>query len=101
MGEQKSEALKTLQAECISRADSAMYLLHLLLIVHRVKFNIVGRDISVVRAADGDRAHKAEAQAVFLDSSRNISEEGIEYVVKAIRKAVGICSERDRLLPSS
>merc|ERR1719329_1588758 len=50
----KVKALTELQLECLARTMSGLYTMHLLLLLHRVEFNIVGREMSASSSKSGE-----------------------------------------------
>lgn len=100
--EAKIQCLMELVIECIARLVSALYALHALLLLHRVEFNIVGREIAAI-PANGEVAF-AEAEgghAAFLDTIRYFMQKGIEQLADAIRGAVQKCFEKAEFAPST
>jgi len=106
--EAKLEAFLALQVECVAKAASALYMLHLTLILHRVGFNIVGRElaggsesgnndgVASTEGAEADSFH-----AAFLQCLDHLHEDGAAKIAEAIRKAVSICMDRAKLGPQS
>jgi len=107
-----------MQVECFARLVSATYFLHLLMVLYRIEFTIVGRDqdacstaqsTSVDRPAAETTAEAGENQEdeldttyeSFLKSARHLEERGIEDLASAARKAVASRAEAAGLLPKS
>jgi len=98
--EEKLACFKALQAESLSKAASALYVLHALLILSRIEFNIVGREINAARAANGDEKKDGDAHTAFLDTTRYLKEDGLQRIADAVRRAVDVCSQRAKLTPT-
>mmetsp|Transcript_68961 Transcript_68961/g.121948 ORF Transcript_68961/g.121948 Transcript_68961/m.121948 type:complete len:366 (-) Transcript_68961:16-1113(-) len=102
----KLSALADLQMECLSIVVSALYSLHALLLLQRVQFNIVGREMAAVSvAAEGSDAEapNSEMAAVateFIEASDYFLEHGPGLVSSACRKAVQACAASS-LAPST
>lgn len=92
--EEKLRCMTTLQVECLARAVSAMYALHLLLILHRVEFNIVGREMM---GKDG-KDDTVELTA-FVDSVSYVQGDGLPRICDAVREAVKACWADDIKAP--
>jgi len=103
--EARLECFLQLQAECLSRLVSAMYVLHALLMLHRVEFNIVGRELSNAsggKAGGGaEPAEGAEAHAAFLETTRFLREEGVGQISDSARGAVRACLDSLGLSPTA
>lgn len=107
--EEKLKCLEAIQAECLARTASAVYTLEILLLLHRVEFNIVGREIAAASSAgkkfvaDGCAVsdEDAEAQAEFLASTHYVQEEGLKQLASSVRSAVKACIEEAGLGPST
>jgi len=91
--EAKLEAFKAFQVECLAKAVSALYLLHLSLVLHRIGFNIAGRELGT---ASGDD----EAHAAFLQTLDNL-EECSARIADAIRKVVRECIVETSVAPTT
>lgn len=100
--EGKLAALCELQAECLSMLVSSFYSLHLLLLFHRVEFNIVGREML---AAEGQSAAASQPMPAHLEelinSTEYFLEHGPEKVARAIRKAVEVSFKSSQLSPQT
>lgn len=113
--EDKMNCLQAFQAECLARTASAVYTLEILLLLHRVEFNIVGREIAAASSAgkkfgdsassptdgNGTSEEDAEAQALFLASTRYVQEEGLERLASSVKSAVKACSTKSGLSPGT
>mmetsp|Transcript_118823 Transcript_118823/g.331488 ORF Transcript_118823/g.331488 Transcript_118823/m.331488 type:complete len:363 (+) Transcript_118823:110-1198(+) len=105
--EARLQRFQELLIECLSRLVSAPYTLSALLLLHRVEFNIVGRELAGVpgcgEAACAGAAVEAgtEVHAAFLDSTRFLKEEGIHQIADAVRRAVRNCLESSKLAPTA
>merc|ERR1712039_724293 len=99
--EAKMACFKALQEECLSKAASSLYVLHALLILHRVEFNIVGREINAAQGAKCSVEQDTEAHTAFLDSTRYLKEDGLQRIADAVRRAVDVCSQRAKMHPST
>lgn len=110
--EAKLEAFTALQVECVAKAVSALYMLHLALLMHRVGFNIVGRELTgelgdsgAGNSSDGATSTKGgdgqSVHAAFLKCLDHLHEEGAAKIAEAIRKAVSVCTDRAKLGPQS
>lgn len=107
--EGKLAALCELQAECLSMLVSSFYSLHLLLLFHRVEFNIVGREMLAADSrkpvAEGHSAAAPEPMPDHLEelinSTEYFLEHGPEKVAIAIRKAVEVSFKNSPLSPQT
>eukprot|EP00930_Biecheleria_cincta_P093704 TRINITY_DN8420_c0_g2_i1.p1 TRINITY_DN8420_c0_g2~~TRINITY_DN8420_c0_g2_i1.p1 ORF type:complete len:373 (+),score=74.48 TRINITY_DN8420_c0_g2_i1:52-1170(+) len=107
--EGKLAALCELQTECLSMLVSSFYSLHLLLLFHRVEFNIVGREMlaadTVKLAAEGQAGVASETMPAhleeFINSTDYFLEHGPQKVAIAVRRAVEICSNNRSLSPQT
>eukprot|EP00747_Dinoflagellata_sp_TGD_P167005 gnl/TRDRNA2_/TRDRNA2_190682_c0_seq1.p1 gnl/TRDRNA2_/TRDRNA2_190682_c0~~gnl/TRDRNA2_/TRDRNA2_190682_c0_seq1.p1 ORF type:complete len:386 (+),score=108.81 gnl/TRDRNA2_/TRDRNA2_190682_c0_seq1:71-1228(+) len=111
--EEKQVCFKALQVEAIGRLLSSTYVLNLVLLLHRVEFNIVGREIAagsdgkallaldLTEAAEkGSKDEDADAvHAAFFESTRYVQEDGLARIADAVREAVRACAERSGVLP--
>jgi len=102
----KLSALGDLQVECLTMVASSLYSLYALLLLHRVQFNIVGREMAVAPVAEGTdvEAAKPEIAAVateFLEMSDYFLEHGSGVVSDACRKAVQACAAKSSLAPDT
>lgn len=91
--EAKVTGFQELQAECLARLVSALYTLHALLLLHRVEFNIAGREL-----AGGEEALALEA---FLGTTRHFQECSLGRVAEAARAAVSRGLEAAQLAPTA
>jgi len=106
--EEKLEAFTALSVECLAKAASALYMWFLLVLLHRVAFNIVGRELAEgpERAGangEADGAGEADddgAHAAFLQALDHLQEAGCEQIGEAVRQAVQVCLERAKLAPT-
>jgi len=92
--EEKLRCMTTLQVECLARAVSAMYALHLLLILHRVEFNIVGREMMGTDGKDDTLELTA-----FVESVSYVQGDGLPRICDAVREAVKACWADDIKAP--
>lgn len=83
----KMRCLSELQIECFARSVAALYSLHLLLLQHRVVFNIVGRE-TVRGAAAPDARTDTEALESFIKSATHMQGDGVPRTCHAVREAV-------------
>ncbi|CAK9006866.1 unnamed protein product [Durusdinium trenchii] len=91
--EQKLAALKELQVECLSMVASAAYSLYVILLLHRVQFNIAGRE--AISSKTGEIAQDgAESAAMqeLIASTDYFLEKGAAMIVTATRSAVQAAS---------
>jgi len=93
--EAKLEALGALQVECLAKAAAAVYMFQLILLVHRVGFNIVGREV-------GSRSpeHEEEVHAAFLQTLEFLEGVGAVRVAEVVRRAARTCVDRADLTPT-
>lgn len=96
---EKMEIFKNLQVECISRMISAIYLLHMLLLLHRVEFNIVGREMMDSAPQDGEQEHTFLMS--LLVSTRYVQEEGLKPLSACVREAVKSCCSSSQIEPTT
>lgn len=82
----KVAAFKELQVECLSLVASAAYSLNVILMLHRVQFNIAGREATAGQAAEANDAPSAMEE--LIKSTDYFLEKGPGMVVDATRKAV-------------
>lgn len=82
----KLEAFKALQVECLAKVASALYSLHLVLLTHRVGFNIVGREVEAGSGEDAEGAH-----VEFLAALEHPTSAGFDSVAQALRAATLKC----------
>jgi len=99
--EEKLERFLELLVECLARMVSALYTLHALLLIHRVEFNIVGREVAASKGAVGAGGADGDVYAAFLDTTRYLKEQGVQHVAEAVRSAVRKCLEAAQLGPST
>lgn len=87
--EMKVAAFKELQVECLALLASAAYSLNVILMLHRVQFNIAGREAAAGQSGDSSEANGEPSAAMQeLISSTDFFLEGPAMVVNATRKAV-------------
>jgi len=104
--EEKLQCFEALQVECLARSLSALYSLHLLLLLHRVQFNIVGREML---GADGKGTGNAkcfdeedtEALTAFCEASKHsyVQGDGLPAICNAVREAVKAQWAADSMRP--
>lgn len=105
--EEKLNNLRALGVECLARLISSVYAVHLLLLLQRIQFTIVGREVAnsakepsstEETVADGaqDAVDDWKTHALFIEASRYFEEEGVSRIASTARKAVATAMERDR-----
>jgi len=103
--EARLECFLRLQTECLSRLVSALYTLHALLMLHRVEFNIVGRELANApggkAAEDANVEEGTDAHAAFLETTRFLKEKGLQQIAESARGAVRACLESAGLSPTA
>lgn len=91
--EEKIKCIEAIQVECLSRSLTALYVLHLFFLLHRIQFNILGREMSFERSeeitessgrSDEDLAPPSE----FLKCVWNVRHDRLSDISEALRKAV-------------
>jgi len=111
---------KDLEVECVARTISAAYSLNLMMLLCRVQFNIVSRDLASegAKAATstaaapaealetssdegGDKTQEGDAYARFLESTKHLEETGIRQVAEAVRRAVAAKVEELKVFPQT
>lgn len=86
--EAKLEAFKALQGECLAKVASALYTVHLALLMHRVGFNIVGREVQVAVDKGEEQPDEAgSAYVEFLTALEHFSAAGFAGIAQALRAA--------------
>mmetsp|Transcript_51287 Transcript_51287/g.109029 ORF Transcript_51287/g.109029 Transcript_51287/m.109029 type:complete len:398 (+) Transcript_51287:117-1310(+) len=98
--EGKLEAFRKMGEECVAKAVSSIYTIHLLLLLHRINFNIVGRELEV--ASEKEEALDEESLAAheaFLLSLGHFQSASCNDIAKLIRKAVCDVMEREEMGP--
>lgn len=107
---EKARQLKLLQVECLARTISAIYVLHLTLLLDRVGFNIISREIRAAQRStgDGDDDHNSEeddaahaAHTAFLEVAEHLQKEGLGRIATGVRKAVNACVDAEGLAPQT
>lgn len=88
--EMKVAAFKELQVECLSLLASAAYSLNVVLMLHRVQFNIAGREAAASQSGESAEANGEPSAAMqeLISSTDFFLEKGPAMVVDATRKAV-------------
>lgn len=91
--EEKIRCIEALQVECLARSMSALYSLNLLLLLHRVEFNIVGREMmgaeSKTASGGADSASTdTDALTAFVVSNSYVQGDGLQRICDAVREAV-------------
>nr|AND95587.1 Peroxisome biogenesis factor 3 [Chromera velia] len=81
--EEKAALFDQIKIECVSRTLASVYVLHLLLLLHRLEINIIGRQMF---SEEDGKPH--EQNYAFLSSTRYIQEEGLGPLVEVINTAV-------------
>lgn len=78
------------QVECFARSMAALYTLHLLLLLHRVQFNIVGREIQGANGKAGSADDKEwEVFTAFCNNfDLHVQGDGLAQICDAMREAV-------------
>eukprot|EP00931_Biecheleriopsis_adriatica_P039473 TRINITY_DN22576_c0_g1_i1.p1 TRINITY_DN22576_c0_g1~~TRINITY_DN22576_c0_g1_i1.p1 ORF type:complete len:379 (-),score=116.72 TRINITY_DN22576_c0_g1_i1:149-1285(-) len=102
--EAKLAAFRELQVECLSMLTSACYSLHVLLLLHRIEFNIAGREIHAAEQRKAPAEADTKEAAVieeFFKALDFFAEKGPAVVVSAARTAVEACAVKDSLSPQS
>ncbi|CEM40076.1 unnamed protein product [Vitrella brassicaformis CCMP3155] len=92
--DQKSAYFNQIKIQCLSRAVSSLYALHLLLLLHRLEINIIGKQMFGDDRRAGTEQEKAhDENYAFLSSTRYIQEaEGLRVIVKGVTRAVEACA---------
>eukprot|EP00439_Symbiodinium_sp_Y106_P083258 s60_g23.t1 len=112
--DEKIIAFKALQEECLSLLASAVYSIHVNLLLHRIINNIAGREargrLSQEGAGPTSKANGAmkigealmqKNMKELIDSTEYFLKEGPERMAAAARKAVKAAAEAVPLLPES
>ncbi|CAE7607148.1 PEX3 [Symbiodinium natans] len=108
--EAKLAAFKDLQVECLSLVASAVYSLHVILLLHRVQFNLAGREVAAqpqdgrTGAVQDSKANGEEASSSMqelIDSTEYFLEKGPGMMSAAARKAVQDAIAAGPLLPDT
>lgn len=116
--EVKAARFKELEVECIARSLSAAYALNTLMMLCRVEFNIIGREIATTTAGEAAAAdpvasateavataveckEDADAHAAFIESTRHLEEHGIKQIAETIRQAVAARVESAEFFPQT
>lgn len=103
--EEKLESFRELQIECLSMAASSLYCLHLTLLLHRVEFNITGRELAFLEAKRPSQETKSEEDesvlSKFLETMHFFEEKGPATIASTIRQTVRGCIERLDLSPQT
>lgn len=103
--EEKLAAFKALQAESLGRAVAAVYVVNLVLLLHRVNFNIVSREIAASEAkAPGGVAPGGEQDAayrLFLDATGVLQDAGLRSVSESIHRATQERLQKAEILPQT
>lgn len=89
--EAKLKCIEDLQVECFSRSMSALYSMHLLLLLHRVEFNIVGREMQSSSGSDGkiEDCEDSEVYTAFFENVASyVQGDGLPQICDAMREAV-------------
>jgi hypothetical protein len=101
--EEKLHCIGALQVECLARSMSAVYTLHLLLLLHRVEFNIVGREMlgpdGNVVGGSAAESQDTEALTAFVVSVSYVQEDGLPRICEAVREAVKARWAADSIQP--
>eukprot|EP00386_Alphamonas_edax_P011799 GDKI01037133.1.p1 GENE.GDKI01037133.1~~GDKI01037133.1.p1 ORF type:complete len:379 (+),score=80.64 GDKI01037133.1:47-1183(+) len=90
--EQKGQHFNRIKVQCISRAVAASYVVHILLLLHRIEINLIGRQMFTDQQADS-ASKRHEENYAFLSSTRYIQEEGLIHLVEAVTAAVEAATE--------
>ncbi|CAE7940042.1 SMYD2 [Symbiodinium necroappetens] len=106
--DKKIIAFKALQEECLSLLASAVYSIHVNLLLHRIINNIAGREargrLSQQGAGATSKANgeeDASSMKELIDSTEYFLKEGPERMAAAARKAVKAAAEAVPLPPES
>eukprot|EP00933_Yihiella_yeosuensis_P037734 TRINITY_DN3171_c1_g1_i1.p1 TRINITY_DN3171_c1_g1~~TRINITY_DN3171_c1_g1_i1.p1 ORF type:complete len:367 (+),score=67.31 TRINITY_DN3171_c1_g1_i1:124-1224(+) len=102
--ETKLASFQELQVECLTMVCSSLYSLHALLLLHRVEFNITGRELAATEQRTKDPEAPSEEETVFskfLESMEYFQERGASSVAEAVRSAVRTCMEKSGLTPQT
>mmetsp|Transcript_92167 Transcript_92167/g.112869 ORF Transcript_92167/g.112869 Transcript_92167/m.112869 type:complete len:358 (+) Transcript_92167:76-1149(+) len=88
--EMKVAAFKELQVECLTLLASAAYSLNVILMLHRVMFNIAGREAAAGQSGESPEANGEPPAAMqeLISSTDFFLENGPAMVADAARKAV-------------
>jgi len=106
--DKKIIAFKALQEECLSLLASAVYSIHVNLLLHRIINNIAGREARGRLSQQGAGAtakangeEEASSMKELIDSTEYFLKEGPERMAAAARKAVKAAAEAVPLPPES
>lgn len=100
--EAKLECLHRYAVECLAFCISALYALHVLLLLQRMQFNIVGREMDAAGAPAATASQTdANAYEAFLESTSYLKEEGVRRIADSARRAVGACTARASITPQT
>lgn len=100
----KAASFRALQVECIAKAASALYSLHALLLLHRLQFNILGRELAAAELkspSPTEGQQENSAHTAFLECSNYFQDTGLRRVADVLRRAAATCLDRGKLSPQS
>lgn len=97
--EAKRVRLEEYVTECLAYCISALYALHALLLLQRMQFNIAGREMDLLAAAEPQA--DAPAYEAFLESTSYFKEEGVRRVADSARRAARACAAEAGLAPAT
>lgn len=103
--DEKIAAIQDLQIECLARSMTALYTLHLLLLLHRVEYNIVGREIQVSDGRLSDVTDGQETRQEYIEFvdivEAHVTSAGLQQICEAMREAVKACWNADSIAPTT
>lgn len=108
--EERLEALQALGIECVARLISSIYTLHMLLLLQRVQFNIVGRELAKSASTepsstpvDGttDSEDVLQVHSRFIEASKYLEEHGLSRIAASARASAVKVMEQLGYSPAS
>lgn len=97
--EEKADCFKLLQVECLAKAASSLYTLHLQLLLRRLQFNALPATVS---SSEGDESKApSSAHASFLECGGYFQDRGLDAITDSLRRAAVSCCQRNDLSPRS
>lgn len=123
--QEKLKAFKAMLIECLAKTVSALYMAHFLLLLHRVGFNVVGREVQQrLDAADKDSQARekvtsgdeqladsdgksapgvdeaVESHKLFLQLLDHFQDGCMDEISSVVRRIVGNCYDRANFEPN-
>jgi hypothetical protein len=90
--EEKLECFKAVQVECLGRSIASLYMLHLVLLLHRVQFNIVQRALTDDGSREkSDATQEGQNHAAFIECDRHVLNDGLLHICDSLRTAIKDC----------